>query len=94
MKKAISIIRICILLTVGCIGILFLCGEEQNDSILGFIFQIFFDKLVGIILLCLTFMLYEHWSHCDKWIHTAARWLDGVMSEEDEPQPSTKEECK
>lgn len=93
MKKAISIIRICILLTVGCIATLFIFGEEQSDTVLGFFFRLIIDKLVGIVLLVLTFMLYEHWSHCDRWIHIAAHWLDHLASE-DEPQPTTKEECK
>lgn len=92
MKKAISLIRICILLTVGCIAVLFILGEEQNESILGFLFHFIIDKLVGIVLLVLTFMLYEHWSRHDRWIHRAAHWLDDVVSE-DKPQP-TKEECK
>lgn len=94
MKKAISIIRICILLTVGCIAILFIFGEEQNESIFGFFFRFIIDKLVGIVLLVLTFMLYEHWSRHDRWIHIAAHWLDEIVSEEDKPQPITKEECK
>lgn len=93
MKKAISLIRICILLTVGCIAVLFILGEEQNESILGFLFHFIIDKLVGIVLLVLTFMLYEHWSRHDRWIHCAAHWLDDVVSE-DKPQPTTKEECK
>lgn len=93
MKKAISVIRICILFTVGSIAILFIFGEEQNESILGFLFHFLIDKLVGVVLLGLTFMLYEHWSHCDRWIQIAAHWLDHLASE-DEPQPTTKEECK
>lgn len=94
MKKAISIIRICILFTVGCIAILFIFGEEQNESILGFIFHFVIDKLVGIVLLVLTFMLYEHWSRHDRWIHHAAHWLDEIVCDEEKPQPITKEECK
>lgn len=93
MKKAISVIRICILFTVGSIAILFIFGEEQNEGILGFIFHFIIDKFVGVVLLALTFMLYEHWSRHDHWIQIAAHWLDHLASE-DEPQPTTKEECK
>lgn len=39
MKKAISIFRIAILALMGSVGVLFLLGEEQDETVLSFFLQ-------------------------------------------------------
>ena len=58
MNKAYSIIRVCILLIIGCAGALFLFGEEQDNSFFAYLFHLILDKALGFLLLALTIFLF------------------------------------
>lgn len=51
MKKAISIFRIAILALMGSVGVLFLLGEEQDETVLSFFLHFLFDKVFGLAML-------------------------------------------
>lgn len=61
MNKAYSIIRVCILLIIGCAGTLFLFGEEQDNSFFAYLFHLILDKALGFLLLALTIFLFNKW---------------------------------
>lgn len=62
MNKAYSIIRVCILLIIGCAGTLFLFGEEQDNSFFAYLFHLIIDKTLGFLLLALTIFLFNKWA--------------------------------
>ena len=64
MNKAYSIIRVCILLIIGCAGALFLFGEEQDNSFFAYLFHLILDKALGFLLLALTIFLFD--KLCDE----------------------------
>lgn len=76
MKKAISILRIATLAIMGCVGTLFLFGEEQDDTILSFCLHFLFDKVLAFALLAAMFMLFAHWSKTDHWLKTLDKWCE------------------
>lgn len=85
MNKTISIIRIAILVVVGCLAILFLFGEEQDENVLAFLFHAIVDKTLGIALFFLGGRLYKRWSKVDPWIKAYDKMIDEVM---DKPNPT------
>ncbi|MEE1385040.1 MAG: hypothetical protein U0K29_03255 [Prevotella sp.] len=76
MKKTISILRIAILALMGCVGTLFLFGEEQDEKLLSFILHFLFDKLFAIVLLALMFILFAHWRKTDHMLKAIDKWCD------------------
>lgn len=84
MNKVFSIFRICTLLILGNIAILFLLGEEQDESALAFFFHVILHKAIGLFLLFVTFCLYTLWHKKDKWIAAFDRWCEDV-TEGDKP---------
>lgn len=85
MNKTISIIRIAILIVVGCLSILFIFGEEQDETIFDFLFHVLVDKTLGIALIIYTGRLYKRWSKVDPWLKAYEKMLNEVM---DKPNPS------
>ena len=65
MNKAYSIIRVCILLIIGCAGTLFLFGEEQDNNFFAYLFHLIIDKTLGFLLLALTVLLFNKWRKHD-----------------------------
>ncbi len=83
MNKAISILRIAILFAVFGIGMLFLFGEEQDESNVAFFFHFIFDKALAFGAGYLTYVLYRRWSKSDKLIAAYDRWsIKGLEDEE------------
>ena len=76
MKKTISILRIAILAIMGCIGALFLFGEEQETEIIPFILHLLFDKLFAIAMIAATLYLAIRWSEKDEWLQAIDKWCD------------------
>ena len=76
MKKAISILRIATLAIMGCVGALFLFGEEQDEEILPFVLHLLFDKLFAIFMIALMLYLAIRWSEKDEWLQAIDKWCD------------------
>lgn len=76
MKKAISILRIATLAIKGCVGTLFLFGEEQDEEILPFILHFLFDKLFAIFMIAVMLYLAIRWSEKDEWLQALDKWCD------------------
>ncbi len=76
MKKAISILRIATLAIMGCVGTLFLFGEEQDEKILSFIIHLLFDKLIAIALLAAMSNLFVHWRKTDYMLKALDKWCN------------------
>ena len=85
MNKTISIIRIAILLVLGCFAILFFFGEEQDETVFFFLFHVLVDKAIGLALFIYAGRLYKRWSKGDPWFKAYEKMLDEVM---DKPNPS------
>lgn len=83
MNKAYSIIRVCILLIIGCAGTLFLLGEERDNSFFAHLFHLIIDKTLGFLLLALTIILFNKWRKHD-WL---LQFFDKLCDEADEIQP-------
>ena len=90
MNKTFSFIRVSILILLGCIGTLFIIGEEQDESTLAFIFHLIINKAIGFFLLFVMFCLYTLWHKHDKWIATFDRWCEGIT--EGDPKPVSKKQ--
>ena len=90
MNKTFSFIRVSILILLGCIGTLFIIGEEQDESTLAFIFHLIINKAIGFFLLFVMFCLYNMWHKHDKWIATFDRWCEGIT--EGDPKPVSKKQ--
>lgn len=89
MNKAYSIIRVCILLIIGCTGTLFLFGEEQDNSFFAYLFHLILDKALGFLLLALTIFLFNKWRKHD-WL---LQFFDKLCDEADEtPNPMSRQE--
>lgn len=76
MKKAISILRIATLAIMGCVGALFLFGEEQDEEILLFVLHLLLDKLFAIFMIALMLYLAIRWSEKDEWLQAIDKWCD------------------
>lgn len=89
MNKAYSIIRVCILLIIGCAGALFLFGEEQDNSFFAYLFHLILDKALGFLLLALTIFLFNKWRKHD-WL---LQFFDKLCDEADETKnPMSRQE--
>ncbi len=84
MKKAISIIRIVILFSLGMVAFLLIFGEEQDADLLTWTFRFVIDKAVGIGTIFLMARLYKRWSKVDPWIIAYNKMCDEVM---EKPNP-------
>lgn len=91
MNKTFSFIRVSILILLGCIGTLFIIGEEQDESTLAFIFHLIINKAIGFFLLFVMFCLYTLWHKHDKWISTFDRWCEGITEGEHKPACNSKD---
>ncbi len=76
MKKAVSILRIAIIATLGGFGTLFLFGEEQDEAILSFLLHFVLDKVFAIILLAVMFILVARWKETDEWLKAIFEWCE------------------
>lgn len=85
MNKAISIIRISILVALSCIVIILIFGEEQDANVWAFFFHVIVDKGLGIGLCFYIGRLYKRWSKIDPWLKAYDKMCDEVM---DKPNPS------
>lgn len=85
MNKAISIIRISILVALSCIAIILIFGEEQDENLWAFFFHVLVDKGLGIGLCFYIGRLYKRWSKVDPWLKAYDKMCDEVM---DNPNPS------
>lgn len=66
--KALSIIRIAILVALSGIGIVLLLGEEQGNTLFPFPLQVLFDKTLAFATLYAVRHLYPRWRRVDPWI--------------------------
>lgn len=74
MNKTESLIRIAILLTLACVGLLLVLGEEQDEDTWSFFLHVLFDKSFGVCCLYIMGKLYDRWSKTDKWIARFEAW--------------------
>lgn len=84
MNKAISIIRISILVALSCIAIILIFGEEQHANLLTWTFRFIIHKAVGIGIIFLIARLYKRWSKVDPWLMAYDKMCDEVM---EKPNP-------
>lgn len=82
MNKRISVIRIAILFVLFTAAMLFLFGQEPEDS---FFFRIIVDKALAFGLFYYVGKLYKRWSKVDPWLKAYDKMCDEVM---DKPNPS------
>lgn len=82
MIKTISIIRIAILLALGCVAFIFLFGEEQDESLSAFYLHFIFDKALAAALICHIALLYKRWRKVDPWLKAYDRMCGEVMDQE------------
>lgn len=80
MIKTISIIRIAILLTLGCVAFIFLFGEEQDETLSAFYLHFIFDKTLAAALICYIALLYKRWRKVDPWLKAYDRMCGEVMA--------------
>lgn len=80
MNKKISIIRIAILVVLGCFAMIFLLGEEQDESLSAFFLHILVDKVLAIALCYYIGRLYKRWSKVDPWLKAYDKMCDEVMN--------------
>lgn len=78
MNKTISIIRIAILLALGMFAMVFLFGQEQDDSAWT-LFQILIDKALALAAFWYMVRLYKRWSKIDLWLMAYNKMCDEVM---------------
>lgn len=84
MNKAISIIRISILVALSCIAIILIFGKEQDANLLTWTFSLIIHKSVGIGIIVLIVRLYKRWSKIDPWLIAYYKMCDEVM---EKPNP-------
>lgn len=68
MNKIISITRITILFALCFLAIIFLFGEEQDESLWAFTLHIMADNALAMTLFYGLGLLYKRWSNTDPWI--------------------------
>ena len=78
MKKAISIFRIAILALMGSVGVLFLFGEEQDETVLSFFLHFLFDKVFGLAMLAAMYVLFWRWCKTDNWLKAINEWCEEI----------------
>lgn len=81
MNKTISIIRLAVLLTLGTIAMIFLFGEEQDQSLPAFLVHVAVDKTLALALCYSIARLYKRWSKTDPWLMAYNRMCDRVAKE-------------
>lgn len=79
MNKTISIIRICILFVLSGLAMIFIFGEEQDESLFAWTIHFFIDKALGIAACFVVARLYKHWCKIDPWIMACDKLCDDVM---------------
>lgn len=84
MNKTISIIRICILLVLGVLAMIFLFCEEQDANLFAFFLHVIVGKALGIALCYYIARLYKRWSKVDPWLMAYDKMCDEVM---EKPNP-------
>lgn len=85
MNKTISIIRIAILFVFGFFAMIFLFGEEQDESVFDFCLHVLVDKALAIAMCYYIARLYKRWSKVDPWLKAYDKMCDEVI---DNPNPS------
>lgn len=85
MNKKISIIRISILFILCSFAMLFICGEEMDESLFAWTIHFFIDKALGIAACFVVARLYKRWSKIDPWIMACDKLCDDIM---DNPNPN------
>lgn len=68
MNKAVSILRILVLLVLLSVAFLLLLGEEKDEGLTAFIFHFIIDKGLAFLAGYATYRLYKRWSKVDPWI--------------------------
>lgn len=85
MNKTISVIRIAMLFILSGLAFMLIFGEEQDEALSSFIFNVIVDKGMGIGLCFIVGLLYRGWSRVDPWLKAYDKMCDEVM---DNPNPS------
>ena len=68
MNKAVSILRILVLLVLSSVAFLLLFGEEMDESLTAFTIHLIIDKGLAFLAGYATYRLYKKWSKVDPWI--------------------------
>lgn len=68
MNKAISIIRITILLALGTFALAFLFGSESSDNTAQWLLSLIIDKGLAAAAIFTLIRLYRRWSKTDPWL--------------------------
>lgn len=82
MNKAISIIRVSILIVLGFLATILLFGEEQEESTAWFLLHVLMDKTIAIGLFYYIGHLYKRWSKVDPWLKAYDKMCNEVMENE------------
>lgn len=86
MNKIVSFIRIATLFTLGCISMLFIFSEEQDENLSFFCLHVILDKAIGIGVGYLLYRLYNRWNKIDPWLIAYDQ-----MCDEDLDKPNTSQ---
>lgn len=78
MKKAISILRIAILALMGSVGVLFLLGEEQDETVLSFSCISSSTRCFGLAMLAAMCVLFWRWCKTDNWLKAINEWCEEI----------------
>lgn len=68
MNKAISIIRIAVLLALGILAIALFFGSESADNTAQWLLSFIFDKGLAVLAVYAFLRLYRRWSKTDHWL--------------------------
>lgn len=85
MNKTISVIRLAILIILFSVAVVFLFGEEQDESLFSFTIHLIMDKAFALGLFYYVGRLYKRWSKVDPWLKAYDKMCDEVM---DNPNPT------
>ena len=75
MNKTISIIRIAIILVVSTFGLLFLFGEELNETLSAWTLHFIIDKTLAVLAIFFIARLCKYWSKSDRLISSYYKWI-------------------
>ncbi len=68
MTMTISLLRCLILFTLGVFSFFFLFCEEMDENLSAWLLHLIFDKVLAVLALWFSVLLYKRWSLVDPWI--------------------------
>lgn len=80
MKKAISFIRVMVLIDLGLLAMAFILGGEVDELLSAWTLRLILDKALGLVFIYAIICLYKRWSKIDPWLKAYDRMCREVMS--------------